>query len=147
MTANNMMINYQTMMMALRKGDTGTACLHLNENVDGCTFWFVVKENASQPDEEAPILQKFEHAGGPYLVINISEEESDRLSAAEDPTSKTSPVYKDYIWGVKYVENIRDFTGKITGVGRVKTLVPHCLKRPPIFRVYPEIIGGPHYDL
>lgn len=143
---DDMIVNWQTMMMALRKGDCGASCLRLTEDAIGGTFWFVVKESLEQADEDAPILQKYEHAGGPYLLIEISEEESDRLSAEGSSTCSIKPKYKDYIWAIKYVQNIRDEEGNIIGTGKVKTFIPCHFNNPPIFRVYPEVIRGPHYD-
>lgn len=145
MIEESMIVDWCSMKMALRKGDSGSACFRLNEETQGSTFWFVVKENMQQADEDAPIFQKYEHEGGPLLLISISEIESDRLSAG-DVTNSYKPMYKDYIWALKYVENIRDEEGNIIGTGRVRTLIPHPTRKPPIFRVYPEIIRGPHND-
>lgn len=146
MLEESMIVDPCTMKMALRKGDSGSAYLWLNEEARGSTFWFVVKESIHQPDEEAPILQKYEHDGGQFLEISISELESDKLSAGDNkcPFKNT---YKDYIWALKYVQNIRNENGEIIDTGRVRTLVPHPQRKPPIFRVYPEIIRGPHDDL
>ena len=140
-----MIVDRCSMKMALRKGDSGSACIYLTEEAKGATFWFVVKENLQQADEEAPIFQKYEHDGSQYLFISISELESDKLSAG-DNTCPFKVSYKDYIWALKYVENIRDEQGNVIGTGRVRTLVPHPLQKPPIFRVYPEIIKGPHNE-
>lgn len=143
MLEESMIVDFCTLKMALRKGDSGSACIRLTEEAQGATFWFVVKENLQQPDEEAPILQKYEHDGSPYLFLSISELESDKLSSG-DNTCPFKASYKDYIWALKYVQNIRDEDGNIVDTGRVRTLIPHPQKRPPIFRVYPEIIRGPH---
>lgn len=128
-----------TLRMTIRKGDTGNVCFALNEVLSDCTFWFVVKEDIDQLDEEAPIFQEYEFAGGSYLLIKISEEESNKLDSGSNTC--LCKRYKDYIWGIKYAEHERDENGNYVGLGSIETLVPRLTKRPPVFRVYPEIIG------
>lgn len=142
MLDGSLIINKDTLRMSIRKGDTGSVCFRLSEAMYDCTFWFVVKEKASQPDNEAPIFQKYEHVGGSLLLISISEEESDKLVSASSSCGCTQ--YKDYIWALKYAKHLKDEEGNLIGIGSVKTLIPHPMRRPPIFRVYPEIIEGPH---
>lgn len=147
MLDGSLIVNKDTLRMTIRKGDTGTACFRLNEAITDCTFWFVVKETVDQTDAEAPILQEYKHVGGPLLLIKISEEESDRLSAKNESDSSNclcTNRYKDYVWALKYAKNVRDEKGNLIGIGSVKTLIPYPMRRAPIFRVYPEIIEGPH---
>ncbi len=134
-----------TLKMTIRKGDTGSVCFRLNRPAENCFFWFVVKESIFQSDSDAPIYQKYDHVGGSLLLLTISEEESDRLSAKEPTISCcNSSGYRDYIWAIKYAEKILDDDGNFLGTSSVKTLVPKAMRKPPIFRVYPEIIEGPH---
>ena len=137
-------IDHETFKMTIRKGDTGSVCFRLNKEVQDCTFWFVVKENISQADSAAPIYQEYEHEGGVLLLLTITEEESDRLSSADPNSTCICRQYKDYIWALKYAERLKDEEGNFIGHGTVKTLIPKATRRPPIFRVYPEIIEGPN---
>jgi hypothetical protein len=145
MLDGSLFLDPETLKMVLRKGDTGHVCLRLSTSLADGTFWFVVKEDASQPDSEAPIVQKYDHPGGSLLLITISEEESDKLvGQSEYSTCVCKKNYKDYIWALKFAEHLRDDDGNIIGVGSVKTLIPCVTHKAPIFRVYPEIIEGPN---
>ena len=145
MEAATLRLDPITLKMTIRKGDEGSAPLRLTIDANDCYFWFAVKENIQQPDSEAPIFQTYYHEDGELFVISISEEESDRLSAGD--CSSNCPCnnhYKDYIWALKYARCIRDENGTFLGTEKAKTLIPALAKRPPIFRVYPEIIEGPN---
>lgn len=137
-------IDQETFKMTIRKGDTGSVCFRLNKAVEDCTFWFVVKESTSQSDSDAPIYQEYEYKGGTLLLIKITEEESDRLTSSDPNSTCICRQYKDYIWALKYAEHLKDEEGNFIGLGTVKTLVPKATRRPPIFRVYPEVIEGPN---
>lgn len=141
----SLIIDPVTLKISMRKGDTGSVCFRLNRQISDCFFWFVVKESVLQPDSEAPIYQKYDHVGGSLLLISISEEESDRLSGKGTVGSSClKSGYKDYIYAIKYAEKILDEEGNFVGTSSVKTLIPKAMRKPPIFRVYPEIIEGPH---
>ena len=140
----SLQLNEETLRLSIRKGDCGSTCFRLTQYMEDCHFWFVVKETATQPDEEAPILQHYYFPGGNLLLISISEEESDRLECRADQKCPHKLLYKDYIWAIKFAQNVRDEEGNILGVDSVKTLIPSMNRRPPTFRVYPEIIEGPH---
>lgn len=142
MLDGSLILNPETLKMTFRKGDTGSVCFRFNEYMTDCTFWFVVKEDIDQSDDEAPIFQTYEHVAGSFLLIKISEEESDKLSSGD--STCICKRYKDYIYGIKYAKHIIDENGNDVGLGSIKTLVPRLMKRPPIFRVYPEIIEGPN---
>lgn len=144
MREDSIRINPETLRIELRKGDSGSTCFRLNEHLDDGLFFFVVKESLSQPDSEAPIYRTFEHPGGPYVLIHIDEEASDRLSSVPSSTNCFCTSYKDYIWGLKYAAYLYDEEGNCIGTDAVRTLIPRIARRPPIFRVYPEVIEGPH---
>lgn len=145
MNDTNLIVDPCSMKMALRKGDTGTACFRFDEYLEEGTVWFVVKESIKQPDSEAPIYKKWDFKGGSLLLIKVTEEESDKLSFGEVNSScPRTRLYKDYIWAIKYAEHLKDENGNFVGLGSVITIIPRGFEKPPIFRVYPEIIEGPN---
>jgi hypothetical protein len=132
MIEESLYIHPDTLRIDFRKGDTGSVCFRLNENLEDGIFWFAVKESLSQPDDEAPVIKVMEHPGGPLVLISIDEEESDRFSS-ETASCAYCNSYKDYIWGLKYAAYIYDEDGVRLGTGSVKTLIQtaiiHCNRR------------------
>lgn len=127
-------IDKKTYKVSIRKGDSGNIPMKFNIPIDMYKFWFTVKTHMDQPDSEAPILKIYDNVYGNYLVVILTEEDTDKLEVPE-PCGCATNYHKDYIWAVKYTKK---------GSTDVHTLVPEGFKKPPTFRVYPEVIEGPH---
>lgn len=121
---NNMSftIDENSLTIKGRKGDSASFTFEFENDLTGFNLDFEIKKNLNGSD--AIITKTFSNIQNNAIEIILSAEDTSKF-----PTVMGN--YLSYHWGLKIYDDM----------GFAQTLIPDDLNTPPLFLIYPEVVG------